>query len=117
MLHRVRPYSKYVMSAIHCIKETIDEDPVRYKTASELLEQVCGPNRNTIEKAFKAVFGAGIKEYQVRQRLEFSKHFLNAGFTKKQIAGKCFYRSASAYAAAFKKEFKMTPTQWQEMDS
>jgi AraC-like DNA-binding protein len=115
MLEKVRPYSKYVLDAIKGIKQHVDTDPLRFKKASDLLEQVSGPNRNAAEKAFKAVFGAGIKEYQVRQRLEASKTLLDAGLTKKQVAGKCFYRSQSAYAAAFKKEFKMTPTEWQAL--
>jgi AraC-like DNA-binding protein len=50
----------------------------------------------------------------VRQRLEASKKYLAAGLTKKQVAHKCLYRSQSAFAAAFKKEFNMTPTDWQE---
>jgi len=113
MLEKVRPYSKYVLDAIKCIKDHIDTNPLRYKTAAELLEHISGPNRNSVEKAFKRVYGAGIKEYQVRQRLEASKKFLQAGLTKKQVAGKCFYKSQSAYAAAFRKEFKMTPTEYQ----
>ncbi|AEW01006.1 hypothetical protein A4D02_13700 [Niastella koreensis] len=111
----VRPYSKYVLDAIKLIKQHLDTDPLRYKRASDLLEQVSGPKRKAVEKAFKAVFGAGIKEYQVRKRLEASKKLLDAGFTKKQVAGQCFYKSQSAYTAAFKKEFKMTPTEWQAL--
>ncbi|MBO9201400.1 MULTISPECIES: helix-turn-helix domain-containing protein [Niastella] len=113
MLENINPYTKYVLDAIRCIKQQLDEKPLQYKTASELLEKICAPNRNAVEKAFKANFGAGIKEYQVRQRLEASKKFLEQGLTKKQVAGKCFYRSQSAYAAAFRKEFGMTPTTWQ----
>jgi AraC-like DNA-binding protein len=115
MLEKVRPYSKYVLDAIKRIKQHVDTEPLRYKKAADLLEQVSGPNRNAVEKAFKAVFGAGIKEYQVRKRLEASRKFLEDGMTKKQVAGKCFYSSQSAYAAAFKKEFRMTPTEWQSL--
>lgn len=115
MLEKVRPYSKYVLDAIKLIKHNLDTNPLKYKKASDLLEDVNGPNRNAVEKAFKAVFGAGIKEYQVRKRLEASRQFLEAGMTKKQVAGKCFYSSQSAYAAAFKKEFGMTPTTWQAL--
>lgn len=112
---QVQTHSKYVLDAIKCIKQHLDTDPLKYKKASDLLEDVCAPNRNAVEKAFKAVFGYGIKEYQVRQRLEASKQFLETGMTKKQVAGKCFYSSQSAYAAAFKKEFNMTPTEWQAL--
>lgn len=113
----VKLYSKYVLDAIMCIKQHIDDNPFHYKTATELLNHVSSPNRCAVEKAFKDIYGAGIKEYQVRQRLEASKKFLEKGMTKKLIASKCFYRSQSAFAAAFRKEFNMTPTEWQYMQS
>ena len=113
MINIVKPYSKYVRDAISCIKQHIDANPFCYKTSAELLEQVCSPNRSSIEKAFKDVYGFGIKEYQVKQRLNASKKFLEAGMSKKQVASKCLYRSQSAFAAAFKKEFGLTPTEWQ----
>jgi AraC-like DNA-binding protein len=114
MLNTVkRPYTKYVQIAIENIKQHIDQNPFKYKTASELLNHLNTPNRNSVEKAFKDAFGAGIKEYQVRQRLEASKKFLEAGMTKKLVSSKCYYSSQSAFAAAFKKQFKMTPTEWQ----
>jgi len=113
---QVRPHSKYVLDAIRSIKQQLDTDPLKYKKASDLLEEVCGPNRNLMEKAFKAIYGVGIKEYQVRQRLEASKKFLESGkMTKRQIAAKCYYRSPSAYSAAFKKAFNITPTEWQAL--
>jgi AraC-like DNA-binding protein len=113
MLQIAKPYSKYVLDAVRCIKEHIDTNPFQYKTAAELLEQLNSPNRTSVEKAFRDVYGAGIKEYQVRQRLEWSKKLLEAGITKKQIAARCLYRSQSAFAAAFKKQYNLTPTEWQ----
>lgn len=115
MPHRDKPYSKYVQDAIKRIKETIDTEPLLYKTANELLEQVSGPHRNSVEKAFRDVYGARIKEYQVRQRLEHSKKLLNEGITKKKVSDLCLYTTQSAYAAAFKKEFNMTPSRWQQL--
>jgi AraC-like DNA-binding protein len=109
----IKPYSKYVLDAVKSIKKHIDADPFEYKTAAALLEQVCSPNRSAVEKVFKKVHGCGIKVYQLSKRLEASKKFLEEGMSKKMIASKCFYRSQSAYAAAFKKEFGMTPTDWQ----
>jgi AraC-like DNA-binding protein len=115
MLRETRkPYTRYVLCAIATIKQHIDDHPFQCKTATELFKRLQMPNRNLIEKAFKHVYGYGIKEYHVRQRLEASKKYLAAGLTKKQVAHKCLYRSQSAFAAAFKKEFNMTPTDWQE---
>ena len=115
MFDKVSSYSRYTLNAIKCVKEHIDNDPLCYKTAAELLDHVNAPNRSSLEKAFKAVYGTGIKEYLVKQRLEASKKFLEAGMSKKQVAAKCFYRSQSAFAAAFRKQFKMTPTEWQSL--
>ncbi|WP_205513189.1 helix-turn-helix domain-containing protein [Longitalea arenae] len=112
MLRNLKPYSKYVLDAVKSIKEHIDANPFQYKTASALLEHVSGPNRSAVEKAFRDVYGAGIKEYQVRQRLEASKQFLESGMTKKQVAAKCYYSGQAAYCRAFKKEFNITPTEW-----
>lgn len=109
-----KPYSKYVLMAIENLKQCIDDNPLQCKSAAELLEQQNIPNRNYIEKAFKEAYSAGIKEYQVRQRLEASKRFLEQGIPKKQVAARCCYRSQSSFSAAFKKAFNMTPTEWQD---
>jgi len=111
-----KPYSKYVRCAIESIKQHIDNNPFHCKTAFELLDQLSTPNRNSVEKSFKDIFGAGIKEYQVRQRLEASKKFLEMGMTKKQIAHKCHYSCQASFSRAFKSAFNLTPTEWQNLD-
>jgi len=110
-----RPYSKYVLLAIESIKVHIDQNPLQHRTAVELLDHLNTPNRGIVEKAFKDTYGCRVKEYQVRQRLEASKRFLELGMTKKQVAGKCFYRDQGSFSRAFKREFKVTPTEWQNM--
>ncbi|OQP68245.1 helix-turn-helix domain-containing protein [Niastella populi] len=108
--------SVYVLLAIESLKKNIDDNPFQFRTAAELLNNVSTANRNSVEKAFKDVFGTGIKEYQVRKRLEASKKFLQNGMTKKLIASKCFYSSQTAYCRAFKREFNVSPTEWQKME-
>jgi len=108
-----KPYSKYLLDAIKCIKQHIDNNPFHYKTASELIENFIAPNRTSLEKAFKEVYGAGIKEYQVKQRLEAATKYLETGMNKKQVASKCYYSSHTAFSRAFKREFGITPTEWQ----
>ncbi len=114
MLRETRkPFSRYVLCAIESIKQHIDAHPFHCKTSAELLDHLSTPNRNSVEKAFKDVYGAGIKEYQVRQRLEASKQFLETGMPKKQVAAKCLYSGQASFCRAFKKEFSITPTEWQ----
>lgn len=110
-----QPYSHYVLLAIAVIKQTIDDNPLQFKTASELIRNFVAPHRNSLEKAFKVRYGFGIKEYQVKQRLEASKKFLESGMNKKQVAAKCFYSGQSSFCRAFKKEFDITPTEWQNL--
>ena len=106
------PHTNYVLAAIKAIKMQIDNDPCRYKTAAELMEQISGPHRNKVEKAFRHVYGARIKEYQVRQRLHKSKKLLEEGQPISIVAKKCLYGSQSAYSTAFKKEFGISPAKW-----
>ena len=113
MITKVKPYSRYVLLGIETIKQHIDNHPLQHRTAAELFDRLSAPNRSIVEKAFKEIYGAGIKEYQVRQRLEASKKFLEMGLTKKQVASKCFYKGQAAFCRAFKKEFSITPTDWQ----
>jgi AraC-like DNA-binding protein len=94
------------------MKLQVDKDPLKHKTCNDLLDTVTGVNRRTLEKAFKATYGFRIKEYQVRQRLQFSKNYLKDGMPLKKVATKCYYRSQSAYCTAFRRTFDTTPTGW-----
>ena len=105
-------YTLYVSNAIASVKEYIDKRPLENKSCEDILECVTPVNRRILEKAFKDVYGYRIKEYQVKQRLKFSKQFLEDGMTIKLVAAKCLYRSQSSFCTAFKHEFNMTPTDW-----
>ena len=108
-----KPYSNYALVAIEAIKIHIDMDPFRYRKATDLLDHLCTPHRNLAEKAFKAVYGCRIKEYQVRQRLNKAKQYLTEGMSKKLLADKCYYSSLSSFSNAFKKQFGISPTEWE----
>jgi AraC-like DNA-binding protein len=115
MIKKVKPYSRYVIVSIETIKNHIDANPFQFRTAAELIDHLTTPHRNSVEKAFKDIYGLGIKQYQVRQRLEESKKFLELAMNMKTITSKCFYKSHTSYSRAFKRAFKVTPTEWQNM--
>ncbi|WP_207515007.1 helix-turn-helix domain-containing protein [Longitalea luteola] len=102
-----------VLLSVESIKKHIDDDPFQFKTTADLIRHVSKAHRNSVEKVFKEVYGTGVKEYQVKKRLEASKTFLREGMEKDKIASKCFYSSQTAYCRAFKSEFNVTPTEWQ----
>ena len=105
-------YSLYVLNNVATVKKHLDDDPFEYKTSSELLSEVASANRKAVEKAFKDIYGCGIKNYQLKQRLEKSKILLQEGMTIKQAAATCLYKSQCVYCKAFKNEFGMTPSEW-----
>jgi len=113
MLNTDKPYSRYLRDAILCIKQHIDANPFQFKTAAELLDHLNTPHRNSVEKAFKEVYNFRIKEYQVKQRLQAARKYLEDGLPKKLVAAKCYYGSSSSFCSAFKKEFGMCPTKWE----
>jgi AraC-like DNA-binding protein len=105
-------FTSYVCNAIILIKQHIDEDPLKYRTCKELLDNTTTVDRKLLEKAFKEVYGCRIKQYHLMQQLELSKQYLQKGSPTKLVATKCHYSSQSAFSKAFKKEFGVSPTAW-----
>jgi len=105
-------YALAVLNDVAAVKKHLDADPLKYKTSSDLMNKVTTANRKSLEKAFREIYGYGIKTYHVKQRLKKSKTCLEEGMTIKLAADACLYKSQSAYGAAFKKEFGMTPSEW-----
>lgn len=106
-------HTTYILAAIASIKEHIDKDPFKFKGSLDILNDLNSPNRNKLEKAFRAVYGDGIKTYQVKARLNVAKRLIIKGTPKKMIAHKCYYASSSAFTTAFKRQFGMTPSEWE----
>ncbi len=90
----------------------MDRHPLVHRTVTELWKVHPDKSRSAIEKAFKPVTGYRIKEYLVLVRLEYTKQFLRNGLSIKRVASKCFYKSQSAYCTAFRRYFKLSPTDW-----
>jgi len=110
-------YTSYVRNAIALLKQQIDANPLQYKTCKELLDNTTTVDRKLLEKAFKELYGCGIKQYQIKKRLAHSKHYLREGLPIKLVATKCHYSSQSILCRAFKKEFGISPTEWLKLDS
>lgn len=106
-------HTTYVLAAIATIKEHIDKDPFKFKLSSDILNHLNSPNRNLLEKAFRDVYGDGIKTYQVKARLNAGKILIMKGMPKKLVAHKCLYGSSSSFTTAFKRQFGMTPSEWE----
>jgi AraC-like DNA-binding protein len=117
MQHDANQFSPYVLIVIGQIKQHIDSDPFQFKKASELLIYLNISNRNHISQAFRVCYDTGIANYLILQRLEASKKLLDQPISIRTIALKCYYKKQSSYTKAFKRAYKMTPSQWQRLDT
>lgn len=105
--------NNFLLSAVKMIRETIDQHPLEWKSTDELAEQAA-INRKLVQKAFKQVYGVKISEYQLHKRMETATDMLGEGrLSKKQIAARCGYHKANNFSIAFRKVYKMSPTDWQ----
>src|SRR5690606_24351171 len=58
----------------------------------------------------KNLLNSSVNEYLLRRRLTKSKHLLLEGLHINEVAEKVGFSSAAYFAAAFKKQFGITPT-------
>ena len=100
--------------AIHSIKDYIDQHPLEIKTISALIHKTHSQiGINLLHQGFRQLYGARIKEYELRKRLEAAAGLLqNDEFTMQEITAKCGYSSQSSFVRAFKDIHGITPGQW-----
>ncbi len=107
------PFPLPVARATTHVKAYIDLFPFCRKSTDELAAQV-GINRNILQQSFKYVNQITIKEYQFKKRMQAVCELLLEGkLSKKEIARKCGYENANNFSNAFKKVYKMSPTEYQ----
>jgi AraC-like DNA-binding protein len=111
----LQTYTKYVFLAVMSLRDYIDDHPFEFKTVPQLLDHLKTPNRSLVGKAFKSEFGVSINRYMIKQRLQRAKYALTQNIPIKIVSYRCLYESVSSFDTAFKKEFGITPTQWERM--
>lgn len=105
--------SGYITETIASVKEFIDSHPLEWKTTDQLAEEAA-INRKLLQKGFKQLHQINISEYQLQKRMEAASEMLDEGrLSKKQIAKRCGYNSYSNFSIAFKRTYKVSPSDWQ----
>lgn len=99
---------------IHSIKDYIDQHPLEIKTVEELIHKTHSQiGINLLHQGFRQLYGTGIKEYEIRKRLEAAASLLQQDeLTMQEITAKCGYSSQSSFVRAFKDVHGITPGQW-----
>jgi len=102
------------LDAIHSVKNYIDQHPLEIKPIHELITKTHSQiGINLLHRGFRELFGAGIKEYELKKRLEAAAKLLQQDeLTMQQITDLCGYSSQSAFVRAFKDLYGVTPGQW-----
>jgi AraC-like DNA-binding protein len=100
--------------AIHSIKDYIDQHPLEIKTIEGLIHKTHSQiGINLLHQGFRQLHGTGIKEYEIRKRLEAAAILLQQDeLTMQEISCKCGYSSQSSFVRAFKDVHGITPGQW-----
>lgn len=69
-------------------------------------------SRNILQDAFKQACGIGIRKYKLKQRMEAALKMLESGNCIKEVAFTLKYGTVSNFSRAFKKYYKVSPTEW-----
>ena len=100
--------------AIHSVKNYIDQHPLEFKTINELITITNSQiGINLLHQGFRQLFNAGIKEYELKKRMEAAADLLQKDeLSMQEITELCGYSSQSAFVRAFKDAYNITPGQW-----
>lgn len=85
-----------------------------YSTAPPTIEQlskICAMSATKLKQEFRALYGSPIYEYYQKNRMSKAKALLlEGGHTSKEVGSLIGYSNLSHFAAAFKKEFGISPS-------
>lgn len=94
------------------IKAYIDKHPLQQKSHSFFAE-LTKTDSDILHRVFIQKFHVTIIQYQLQKRMEVAANLLKEGrLSYKRIVSRCRYRNANSFSRAFKKVYKLTPTQY-----
>ncbi|ULQ56738.1 helix-turn-helix transcriptional regulator [Flavihumibacter rivuli] len=100
-VHQLMHVESLLTRDIHSRPPTIDQ-----------LAQEAAMSSAKLKKLFKEVYGTSIYAYYQRQRMSVAREMLLSGeFTVKEVGLQLGYSNLSNFAAAFKKEFNILPSE------
>lgn len=104
---------KEVLHRLAIGKQYIDDCFLEIGTISEVAI-VCCLSEFHFFRTFRQAYGVSPYKYLLRKRLEFAKSlFRTQHFTIEKVAIKCNFADLPTFSKAFKREFGITPSQWQ----
>ncbi|WP_343529013.1 AraC family transcriptional regulator [Sphingomonas sp.] len=108
--HKIAQVGHRVYDAVVAARGLINASLMSPPHTIELAKQV-GLNVNALQKAFKAIEGRTIFAYHRHRRLDVARVLIiEHGFGMAEAGYRVGFTSPSAFSAAYKKEFGITPT-------
>lgn len=109
------PYSHYEINGIHEAREMISRNLKYHYRIPEIAQKV-GLNEFKLKNGFREVYGDGLYEYLLTERMRQARDLLHdAGRNIKEIAGMMGYKSVNSFIKAFKRKFNQTPGEFRSL--
>ena len=108
------PYTHYEIDGIYAAREMIRGNIRRHFVIREIAQKV-GVNEFKLKNGFRELFGNGVYEYLRLERMQEARELLLVpSRSVKEVAAQTGYKSVNSFIKAFKKEFGLTPGEYQK---
>ena len=109
----LRPQSRK-QDHIRAIVSHIEKHYMQNLTVESFAKQY-GLDRRYLSRQFKKRTGFTIRGYLSQVRMDAAYHFLNQGYSAKEVASMCGFSDISNFYKAFKSQQNMTPSDWRRL--
>ena len=108
------PYTHYEIDGIYAAREMIRRNIRRHFVIREIAQKV-GVNEFKLKNGFRELFGNGVYEYLRLERMQEARELLHTNTRSiKEVAAQTGYKSVNSFIKAFKKEYGLTPGEYQK---
>ncbi|MCD2174439.1 AraC family transcriptional regulator [Rhizobium sp. C4] len=102
------------MAALNRVRDHIRENAASFVSSDEL-ETLCGLDRFSLARQFRALCGTSPHRYLTMRRLDLARSFIGAGLPLAQVAAASGFSDQSHLNRQFKKAFGMPPGAWSQL--
>lgn len=105
-------YTRSQVAIAKAVQEILTSDMAAHHSAKELAGRY-SISESSLKNYFRGVYGRNISDYMNRLRMEKAAELLaNTGMSVLEVAEKVGYQNQSKFAAAFKREYALSPRQY-----
>lgn len=104
-------YNRHVLESVGAYKKTLEEHRF-VGDGTHINSLTYGIPRNTLQMAFKDLYGVTIREYKMQLRMERGRDLLKRGSSVKRVSILLHYTTPRAFVTAFKKLYGISPGRW-----